>query len=259
MSGPEILPNSEDGLDVQTVRTRPAGGPPTTIVTYTGTQAAIVAKELELHALAPAMSGLASTVVTEGSNGRCQLVASYEKASLGNNLPGIEDCIQEFNAIKYMRDIYTADYFSTLTNAQILDVRNLVEGKIGGYTNYPLATVYAGFTDLQKKLYGHLTHGQEAVVELAYEFRQTWKTTVEKQIRKSLSGQNTVYTDTQIRALFNSSTKKLSSGTPALEWLKEPVQLTYLGKGYYAVCEIWTGLKQWSVIYGGTFTGIDPT
>jgi hypothetical protein len=61
---------------------------------------------------------------------------------------------------------------------------------------------------------------------------------------------------------FNSTTNKLVSDIETdagqqFEWLKEPVELVYLGRGYWSITEKWIGLPKWSVIYGGSFTGLD--
>jgi len=136
-----------------------------------------------------------------------------------------------------------------------LQVRNLFEHRIGGEYNFSPATIIAGWNDLQKKLYGHLTHGQETVFYVYYELWQTWKTTSDKAIRKSAANPNTV---TALPTL-NATNQKLIADIPStLEWLKRPIGLSYLGRGYWSVTETWTGIPKASVIYGGTFTGLDP-
>jgi hypothetical protein len=198
-------------------------------------------------------------VLTEGSTGRGSLVASYEVSSLGNTTPGSEESIQQLNQIRVARDIFTAPYFEALTNPQIVAVRNCFEKSIS-LEEYDAAAKLAVFTDLQKKLYGHLTHGQDNYTALCYEFVKSWKTTSDKMLRKSCSSANTVQTAAALG--FNSTTNKLVSDIETdagqqFEWLKEPVELVYLGRGYWSITEKWIGLPKWSVIYGGSFTGLD--
>ncbi len=262
MAGPEIVPSTQTGMTYSTKRVTPVGGHSTTVVTYTGPVGEIQTQEALLIAGASALNGLASVEVTEDDRGRATLVANYERSTLGNNVPGQEDAIQEFHALKVIRDIYTSEYFKTLTNEQILDVRNLYEQKLGARDDIDVAIIQSGWgadpgLTLMKTLYGHLTHGQETVIELAYEFTQTWKTTSDRSIRKSLAGQNTSFTDAQIKALMNSTTLKLTKDLPDLEWLKDPVDLSYAGRGFWNVSERWIGFPTQSIIYGGTFTGID--
>lgn len=253
MAGIEIAPAGDTGITFTVKRVTPVGGRPTTVKTYRGPVAAIQALEASLLAATPSLSGLASTEVTENENGRAELIANYERATLGNNVPGIEDAIQELNPVEIVRDIFSADYFKTLTNDQILEVRNLYENKIGNYEGFDSSWITTMWNALQLKLYGHLTHGQDSYFYTAYEFKQTWKTTSDRALRKSLADPNTV---TDLPSL-NSTMQKLVSSLPTLEWLKKPTQVNYIGRGYWAVSETWMGLPQWSVIYGGTFTGVD--
>lgn len=263
MSGPEILPGTTDGLDYSEVETTPVGGRVSIVGTYTGPTTLLVAKKAELLATAPAMSGLSGCVLTKNANGRGTLVASYERSSLGNNLPGIEDSIQQLNAIKVTRDIFSAPYFAALTNAEVVKVRNAYE-KCMSVEDYDVAAKVAGFTgangDLMKSLFGHLTHGQDSYTALAYEFTKSWKTTSGKRLRVSCKTSNTVQFDSDLG--FNSTTKALvtdieTESGAKLEWLKEPVELIYLGRGFWSITEKWIGLAKWSVIYGGSFTGVD--
>ncbi|HAX91574.1 MAG TPA: hypothetical protein DCY07_05110 [Rhodospirillaceae bacterium] len=260
----EILPTQSDGgLDESVERITPVGGAQTSVYTYTGPTAAIRIKEAALLATATALSGLAGVRVVEDAKGRATLTANYERATPGNGIPGVEESIQELNQIKVVRDIYTAPYFSSLTNEQVLQVRNLYEHRIGGDYNQSTATIIAGWTDLQKALYGHLTHGQESYQSSYYELRQSWKTTSDKLIQKSCKQANTV-TDLPplnatnkklVRELFWISQPDLA--VEPYEWLKEPTQLSYLGRGYWNLTEIWLGAPQWSVVYGGSFTGLE--
>jgi hypothetical protein len=252
--GTEILPNGTDPLSIRTKRLTPVGGRSTTTVTYTGPVAQVRLKEAELLAAAPTLSGLASVEIEEMENGRASLVANYERASLGNNIPGIEDSIQELNYVEMVRDIITDAYFSTLTNAQIVSVRKAFERQLAT-DSFDFLGASASWIPLQFSLYGHLTHGQETAFYSYPELVQTWKTTSDKAIRKSCANPNTKRDLPQL----NSTNQKLVADLPiTYEWLKRPTKLSYLGRGYWSLTETWTGFPKISIIYGGTFTGIDP-
>lgn len=255
----EMLPPSSDGLEQSVTETTPVGGAVTKVVTYSGPVDLLTAKRAALLAATPALNGLASTVLNH-SRGRGTLTCNYERINPYLNPPSYEDAIQELRGFKLVRDIYTAEYFSSLTDDQILDVRNLYEQKTGGDPHYNKDTIYAGFVDKQKELYGHLTHGQESYIYTAYELTQSWKTTSDRRIAKSCSEANRV---AKVLPKLNSTTRKMitslkfDNGTVLSdgEWLKDPPELTYLGKGYWLVAERWVGLPKHSVIYGGTFKG----
>ena len=255
----EILPSTTDPLTYTRRRTRPVGGRQSTEDTWTGPLANVLVKEAALWAGKSALTGLASLEVTEQDNGRAVLVARYEPSTLGNNVPGREDAIQELRRLKVVRDIYTAPYFSSLTSDEVIEVRNFFERGISDPVS-PSLSGGPNFTDLQDKLYGHLAKGQESYEDIAYEFAQSWRTTSDKRIRLACSGALRVSALPKLNATTALLVKDIkwtdSAGAPhEFEWRKEPTECTYAGRGYYDLVERWIGLPQWSVMYGGTFTG----
>jgi hypothetical protein len=57
---------------------------------------------------------------------------------------------------------------------------------------------------------------------------------------------------------MSSRLKNQIDALPTGEWLKKPTQVRYLGKEGTDVSLEYQWAPKWSVIYGGTFTGLDP-
>jgi len=165
------------------------------------------------------------------ARGRGSVSAVYERVIATFAEPDTTNT-QELSAVDVLRPIYLADYFSTLTNANILDVRKYVDDQ---------AAADSGWSTLQKRLYGHLMRGQEEYYETAYVFRETFVSTSEYQLRVASSNPNTVVTLPDLGWKMQSLIDALPSG----EWLKRPTVVRYLGRDGFEV----------SVIYGGSFTG----
>ncbi len=155
------------------------------------------------------------------------------------------DGTQELYGVDISRDMYSAPYFESLTNAQVIDVRRVFEMQ---------GAPDAEWSQLQKRLFGHLAHGQEQYTDNYYELRWTSKTTSRQLKKINVANVNTVQPlPTLAPALTN-----LIDTFPSGEWLYKPVQVVSIGRNGWQVVRTWQWAKKWSVIYGGTFTGEDP-
>ena len=176
--------------------------------------------------------------------------ATYTQHFMGNNdnSPDVEEFgSQELLAIDIVRPIYAAPYFTTtapiINAAKIATVRNAVDGCD--------TEVVAGWDAKQKELFYHLLMGRERYYETAYVFRKTYRVSTGQQVRRAASDINTVVALPDLSA----SMQNLIDSLPAGEWLKRPIHARDLGPDGWEVFEEYLWALQWSVVYGGTFTG----
>jgi hypothetical protein len=172
--------------------------------------------------------------------GRGTLTINYRQLLQTGDVEGV----QELYGIDISRDIEANAYFEDLTNDEIAEVRKKTD------MNDPLD---AAWSDLQKSLYGHIMHGQSQYTDTYYELRWTRKTTSRRLLRVASANPNTV---TALPRLSNALNKLIDS-LPTGEWLKKPTQVSSVGRRGWQVVETWQWAPKWSVVYGGTFTGLD--
>jgi hypothetical protein len=237
----EVLPNSATAYDQRIDKVEMPDESTTTTITETGTVAAIDERIAYYRAQA-ILNGDISSISTSSSNGRASITVYYERESWDMRRLGIQELI----AFDVVRDIRCAPYFEELTNEQIADVMAQWDNR-GGVD-------IIGWDDLQISLYGHLAHGQESYIETAYEFRQTFQTTSLRKLNIAAKDPNTVQDLPMLSFTIGRLIKKLPDG----EWLKKPVSVQYAGKKGWTVTLVWQWAPKWSVIYGGSFTGLDP-
>lgn len=237
---PEKLPSSAVGYDIRTDRVTTPDGAAVTTSTYSGPKAEVEALEAQLLASA-AQLGIASLSYSE-LNGRATLTTALERVVISSD-PGDDGSVQELYAVDVVRDIRTAPFFSTMTDAQVDAVTTARDNQ---------QALDSGWTALQKALFGHLARGQDTYIDTAYEFRQTWRTTSTKQLAAASSNPNTVQPLPRLTATL----KRLIDALPAGEWLKKPTIVQSNGRAGWTVTLIYQWAKEWSVIYGGSFTGL---
>lgn len=237
----DVLPSMAAGYDQRTEKVEIPNEGITTTVTETGTVAAIETR-LAYYRAQAMLSGDVASLMTSTYNGRASLTVAYEREPSDIRRLGI----QELAAFDVIRDIRCAPYFASLTNKQISDVMASWDDRDGGDV--------IGWDDLEFSLYGHLAHGQESYIETAYEFRQTFQTTSVRKIRKAASNPNTV----QDLPVLTETLQNLVDAMPTGEWLKKPTSVTYAGRKGWTVTLVYQWAPKWSVIYGGSFTGLDP-
>jgi len=235
----EILPSTADGLETRLIRQRTPDSGRTETLVITGPKGAVEAQE-EAYAALLLNSTVAGTNA-EYSRGRGTLTVSYMRQP-DNEL---DDSIQMLYMFDVVRDIFAAPYFASLSDANLCDVRNHYEAQT-------LGAAPAGWSNAQKYLYGHLLRGQSQYWDTAYEFRKAWVTSSQKELRAAANDVNTVVALPSL----NSIMKRLIGDLPAGEWLKRPTTMQPIGKGLYQVETAYLWSVKWSVIYGGTFTGV---
>ena len=154
--------------------------------------------------------------------------------------------IQELLGVDVKRALYRATYWDALPADEVLEVRKAFEDQADPDPAWNL---------LQDRLYGHLINGQEQYLETAYIFRQTFRSNSIDIIRKSASNPNTV----QPLPELSQEMEALIDALPAGEWLKRPTKVRYLGKEGFDVSLEFQWAPEWSVIYGGSFSGLPLT
>jgi hypothetical protein len=182
----------------------------------------------------------AVSTTRSNSKGRGELEVVYRQLVETADIDGT----QELYGVDVSRDIYSAPYFESLSNAAIIDVRRVFEAQ---------GTPDDEWSQLQKRLFGHLAHGQEQYTDTYYELRWTVKTTSRQLKKVNVSDVNTVQGLPRLAPVLTNLIDTLPSG----EWLYKPVQVVSIGRNGWQVVRTWQWAKTWSVIYGGTFTGED--
>lgn len=237
---PEVLPTSAAAYDVAIEKVIMPNESETETITETGTVAAIATRLAYYKAAAVGLTSDIASIAYRSANGRAAITVAYDRVDDDIRRLGV----QEFYAVDVVRDIKAAPYFASLTNAQTSAVQSNWDARLGPVTEW---------TDLQKSLYGHMAHGQESYIETAYEFRQTYQTTSNKKIKAATSNPNTV----QDLPALTRTLENLVDAVPAGEWLKKPTTVQYAGRKGWTVSLTYQWAPKWSVIYGGTFTGLD--
>ena len=238
---PELLPATGDalhGLDVTAGKMIiPGEGEQRTRVERGPT--ALIAARLNYWKMLAAVDTNIASIVHDDASGRAQLAISFESDPDDIARYGL----QELYGVDVVRDIKAAQYFAAMSNDQVAAVQAQWDDRLPSISTW---------TDLQKKLYGHMAHGQESYVETAYEFRQTFQTTSQRKIQKATSNPNTV----QSLPTLSPTMKNQIDAVPTGEWLKKPTTVNYAGRRGWTVALTFQWAPKWSVIYGGTFTGV---
>jgi len=237
----QVLPTSADAVESQVTRTIQPESGQSTVTVFSGPLDELTT--LEAHYTS--IGGITSTVLAH-SRGRGTLTVTTERESLGLEQDD-EGAVQELAQIAVSRDIKTAPYFETLTDEQVSDVLRYIENGVD-----ETGITYASFIDLQKSLYGHLLRGQKTYLHTAYELRRTWVTTSTKELRVASDNPNRVVTLPRLSGVI----KKLVKSLPAGEWLKKPTVVQSAGLRGWSVSVSYLWSEKWSVVYGGSFTGI---
>lgn len=196
-----------------------------------------------LYTAAKSESGVIA-VQMQYANGRGSLAKRYERLVAGETpAPGVS---QELSSVDLVKSIYTHPYFASLTNAQMVSVRDAFEKTAGESGSW---------STLQKSLYYHLVHGQEEYYETTFVFRSTRRVGGSRALSISTSNINEVVTaPTATGAMAN-----LIASLPSGEWLKRPPTVRFIRAGVWEASEEWHWAKAWSVIYGGSFGLITTT
>ena len=254
MSGPEFAPSIEDGISVEesevtipgvsVTKTRVESGPTTSI-------------ETNAAAFLAANDSTIASVSTRTGNGRGSLTVEYTRNTILLDELGEQEEVQELISVDSIRDLKQAPYFAitespaevnlnAMTLPEILEVDAAIDNR---------EAVGASWNNGQKVYYGHKLRGFENYLETVYEFRSSKQVTSQKLLNASVDNPNTKQDLPQL----SSTMKRLIDSLPAGEWMKKPTSIISSGDRGWTVSQVYQWAPQLSVIYGGSFTGIDPT
>ena len=187
------------------------------------------------------------------SRGRGSLRVNFER--VWEQVDTSDQSVQELASFDIVRDIYTAPYFRTLSLAVLSSVRKAFDNQLTAaeITVVASADSWGAAGSLAYKLLGHLRLGMDTYVSTAYEFSKTWRTTSTKELKVASSNPNTVVSLPTLSGVM----LKLVDALPTGEWLKKPTTVTSAGGGWFNVRVSYLWAPKWSIIYGGTETGLD--
>lgn len=110
----------------------------------------------------------------------------------------------------------------------------------------------AAWATKAKNLFDHLSKGTQAYLSTQYVLRKTTKVGRAAQVQASLSNVNKVEAPVGVPTdLFNVPSDQ---GDGAIQWLKKPPTVVYLGKGKFSIAQEWWGGKWSTQLYGGSAT-----
>jgi hypothetical protein len=234
---------------------------------WQGTPADIDAKYAELVAEGEAGGNIAG-LSYRNDKGRCTLVARYGRGS--TTIVGVPEnvtVIEELYAVDIIKDIREAPYYCLGGTAALTDERAAWVYKCArnGWTQAEITAnaikagldatpfQYANFTAPMLSLFGHLTHGVESYYETGFILRRSQYGIKTSAIQAAFTNINRVVASPG----FISEMTALLQSLPAGEWIYRPPQAEHLGKGRWRVTQEWMYSPKWSVVYGGTWTGLN--
>jgi hypothetical protein len=245
---PEILPTSENGIEETLIETVTPEFGSQDVKEYSGPMAALIEYR--------------NTFIGANNVGSMELRTSRGRGTLRVNFNRVweevdvqDQAVQELNSFDVVRPIECAPYFRTMTLALMASVRKAHEGQLTDAEITAVATAdgWGEAGGLPYKLLGHLRLGQDSYVETAYEFSKTWRSTSTRQIRIASGSINQVVDLPTLSGVM----ARLIDGLPEGEWLKKPTTVQSAGGGFFSVRVSYLWAPKWSVIYGGTETGLD--
>jgi hypothetical protein len=169
--------------------------------------------------------------------------------------------IEELYGIDLNVDIRLAEHFEEMTDDQIAWVDTCYENRWteAEITAEALARPelhsgyqWSGWTDLMKALRGHYLHGMTGYPTTVFVLRISHYAARSQNVRATFEGINTVVTGIDVSRKM----KRLLDKLPEGEWLKKPPSAEHMGRGMWRVTEEYEWRKQYSVVLGGTFTGL---
>jgi hypothetical protein len=196
------------------------------------------------------------------SRGRGSLRVDFTR--IWSEVDPVDQAVQELNAADEVKSIYSAPYFRALDVDIIAHVRAVFEAQLKPVEEDAATTAYDilagdgstwGLREAGGKawqLLGHLKIGQETYTDTVYEFVKTWRTSSTGTLRIASSDANTV----QKLPALSGVMSRLIDDLPDGEWLKKPTVVQSAGNGFFSVRVTYLWAKKWSVVYGGSETGL---
>jgi hypothetical protein len=257
----EILPGTADGIEETLIDTETPQFGRQVVREFTGPTSALETLR-DGYRDATGLDGTVGSMELRTSRGRGTLRVNFQR--IWTQIDPADQSVQELNAFDVIRPIYTAPYFRTLTAPLIASIRDAAEQQLTPAEVDNVAALYDEGAGAGQKwgtraaagkawqLLGHLQLGIESYAETAYEFILTWRSTSTAQLRIAADDANTVQRLPNLSGVM----ARLIGDLPAGEWLKKPTTVTSVGGGIFAVRVSYLWAVKWSIVYGGTETGL---
>jgi hypothetical protein len=255
---PEILPSSDNGIEETLIETITPEFGSQDVKEYSGPMAALI--------------DYRNTFIGADNVGSMELRTSRGRGTLRVNFNRVweevdvqDQSVQELNSFDVVRPIESAPYFREMKTDLIASVRAVYEAQLRPSEVDKAAAAHDADSEsvgtwglrsaagLAWKLLGHLRLGQDSYVETAYEFSKTWRSTSTKDLKIASGSINTVVTLPTLSGVMARLIDELPDG----EWLKKPTTVQSAGGGFFSIRVSYLWAPKWSVIYGGTETGLD--
>jgi hypothetical protein len=255
---PEILPTTDNGIEETIIETVTPEFGSQIVREYSGPMAALI----DYRNTLTGASNVGSMELRTG-RGRGTLRVNYNR--VWEQVEVQDQAVQELNSFDVVRPIECAPYFREMKTDLIASVRAVYEAQLRPSEVDAAAAAHDADSEsvgkwgsrsaagLAWKLLGHLRLGQDSYVETAYEFSKTWRSTSTRQIRIASGSINQVVDLPTLTGVM----ARLIDALPAGEWLKKPTTVQSSGGGFFSVRVSYLWAPKWSVIYGGTETGLD--
>lgn len=212
-----------------------------TIRTYIGPQSQAAALKTQLVA-----DG--ATKVTQADDGATSTVTATYPFIAEDGVPPTTNAGQnitwELLGNDLNKDLRTHSSLSPTTDAEAKDINAAIEAVSAGTAKVSSWCAKAGIVfDLYSK-------GTTEYVLTQFVLRKTIKVSAADGVAASLANCNKVEAPTGVpTALFAIPTNQ---GDGAIEWLKKPPTVAYLGNGKYSIAQEWWAGKWSQDLYGGT-------
>lgn len=241
----EILPTTSDGVEERFEKHWTKERGLQKVVTRSG-PANTIESEFDIQVGFGNSNTFLTQLDLQSDKGRATYTAHYMGDN--DNSPDVQEYgSQELLAIDIVRPIYAAPYFTKTAPALNADQIGQVRVRV----DKGITTVVAAWAAKQKELFYHLLMGRERYYETAYVFRKTYRVSTGQQVRRAAQDINTVVALPDL----SDSMRNLIDSLPAGEWLKRPIHARDLGADGWEVFEEYLWALEWSVVYGGSFTG----
>jgi hypothetical protein len=249
---PEILPSTDNGVEETIIETTTPEFGTQEVREFTGPKTALE-EYRDYYLQGTGTGGNVGSMELRTARGRGSLRVNFQR--VWSEVDVQDQAVQELNSFDVIRPIECAPYFRGMALALMASVRKAYEGQLTAAEITAVATAdsWGAAGGLPYKLLGHLRLGQDSYVETAYEFSKTWRSTSTNQLKIASGSINTVVNLPTLSGVM----ARLIDALPAGEWLKKPTTVQSAGGGFFSVRVSYLWAPKWSVVYGGTETGLD--
>ena len=244
---PVVVRDAVQGAGESVVQEWPLAPPTEALVRYEALKAAM--------ATTPRLA----QVTLRTAHGRATLVERYVLSGEGTD---DGETVEELYAEDVIVPVYEAPYFAGITNDRMAFVLLCAENRCASESqinalqarlDYHTGMMYQFWTTQMKHLLWHLIRGRAEMLKTQFVLRRSEYGVRTRQVQAAFANINRVVPAPALKTDMS----KLLSTLPPGEWLYRPPQAEYLGKGRWRVKQEWSWAEQWSVLYGGSWTGED--